>query len=190
MLLYELTEKGPDILATIEKDCKPFLSLIGGDISKYRMFRGMPFSRNSGNIFRKQIRLDDRRPMSTADIKHDRYNHFFQEVYGQPFRNSLFATGDRKMAKYYGYPFVVFPIGNFDWLWSKDVNDLALDIHFPPVAGFHNVPPTQEVIDDKLEFAGYRKNHDLPGAIKSGNEIMIRGKEYYAVRTAVSLKGK
>jgi len=190
MLLYELTEKGPDILATIEKDCKPFLSLIGGDISKYRMFRGMPFSRNSGNIFRKQIRLDDRRPMSTADIKHDRYNHFFQEVYGQPFRNSLFATGDRKMAKYYGYPFVVFPIGNFDWLWSKDVNDLALDIHFPPVAGFHNVPPSQEVIDDKLEFAGYRKNHDLKAAIASGNEIMIRGKEYYAVRTAVSLKGK
>ena len=190
MRYYELTEKteihidAMHIMQTISKNCKPFLKLIGSQVTTYPLYRGMEAASHPESITKKQVRLDNRRPMSSAQIKHDRYNLYFQEVFGAPFRNALFASGDRKMAQFYGYPFVVFPIGEFEFIWSPDVNDMALDIQWPQAGGWINVPPSQEAVDDKLEFAGYR-DRDLPQAIKSGNEIMIRCKEYYAVRTAV-----
>ena len=185
MRIIEVTDDTGWILKLIKKDCKPFLNLINNQINEYKLYRGLEAASHPESITKKQIRLNDRRPMSSAQEKHDRYNHYFEEVFGAPFRNALFASGDRAMAQFYGYPFVVFPIGEFEFIWSPDVNDMALDIQWPSVGGFVNVPPSQEVVDDKLEFAGYRKNIDLAQAIKSGNEIMIRGKEYYAVRTAV-----
>ena len=175
MKIAEATEIHTDaqwIMERLSKDCKPFLNLIGSQVTKYKLYRGMPFMKKADSMTKKQIRLDDRKPMSSAQVKHERYNHFFQEVFGQPFRNAMFATGSHKMAQYYGEPFMVFPIGKFDWLWSPDVNDMALDIQWPHIGGFGNVPPSQEAVDDKLEFAEYRMNHDLPKAIKSGNEIL------------------
>lgn len=171
------------IAQRIRENCKPFLKLIDNDVREYIMYRGMEFSIDP--IQRKKVRLDDRKPMSSSPIKHERYNHYFQEVFGAPFRNSLHTTGDVSMAEYYGDPFVIFPIGEFEFLWSPDVNDMTLDIRWPSVGGHINVPPSQEAVDDKLEFAGYRHNRDMAQAIKSGNEIMIRSKNYYAVKPAI-----
>jgi hypothetical protein len=188
MKIAEATEIHSDaqwIMERLSKDCKPFLNLIGSEVTKYKLYRGMPFMKKADSMTKKQIRLDDRKPMSSAQVKHDRYNHFFQEEFGAPFRNALFATGSFRMAQYYGAPFMVFPIGKFEWLWSPDVNDMALDIRWPAVGGQINVPPSQEVVDDKLPAYAYRHNYDLPKAIKSGNEIMIRCKEYYAVKKIV-----
>lgn len=189
--LTEATEIHTDalwIMETLSKDCKPFLNLIGSQVTKYKLYRGINTRRmreGMPSLIRKQIRLDDRRPMSSAQEKHDRYNHFFEEVFGAPFRNSLFATGSFKMAQFYGTPLMVFPIGEFDWLWSQDINDLALDIPWPAMGGFVNVPPSQEVVDRVLGEANYSINTNFTGAIESGNEIMIRCKEYYAVKPAV-----
>ena len=178
MRIVEVTE--PNIIETIKKDCKPFLQLINGDIMEYTLWRGMLQALPAG-IQRKDVRLDDREPLSSNPSKHEKFNNYFERAFGAPFRNSAHCTGKRKIAKMYGMAYVVFPIGKFDWVWSPKVADLTMDIVWPTPGGWTNVPPSQEVVDEKLSKAGYTKNKNLKAAIKSGNEIMIRCKEYYAV---------
>ena len=182
MRINELESDNKYILTAIEKDCQPFLNRIGKDIGNYPMFRGMEFHKNADNLIRKKVHLDDRTPMSSAKIKHDRYNAWFEDIFGEPFRNALFVSGGRDVARSYGEPFVVFPIGHFDWVWSTQVGDMAIDIRWPNMGGFINVPPNQEVVNSTLDNLDYNLNHDLKGAIKSSNEIMIRCEEYYAVK--------
>ncbi len=189
MKIIELIESEPtdrdEILKLIKKDCKPFLQRIGNKIGSYKLYRGMGFAENKDTIVRKSVRLGDRRPMSTAQSKHDRYNKFFVTMFGEPFRNALFVSGDEDMAKYYGEPYVIFPIGDFDWVWSTAINDIAMDIRWPDVNGWVNMPPDQITVDEKLGSLNYTINSNFIGAIKSGNEIMIRGKEYYATKIHV-----
>ena len=181
MKINEITDQKTTALKKIKADCKPFLKIIGYDINEYPLYRGM-----SGTGFQhKTVRLTNRSPMSTALTKHDRYNHYFEETFGQPFRNSMFASGSIQMAFFYGRVFRVFPIGNFDWLWSPQIEDIALDIKWPIIGGQHNVPPSQEAVNAKLDTLDYNMNSDIRGAIKSGNEIMIRCSEYYAVLESV-----
>ncbi len=180
MKITEITDDRKQILNIIKKDCKPFLQIIGNKIDTFVMFRGME-DIYSDPIVRKKVRLDDRKPMSSAPIKHERYNHYFEDTFGQPFRNSLHASGNQHMAEYYGDVFVIFPIGKFDWLWSPMINDMAMDIRWPMVGGQLNVPPSQEAVEEYLDTLNYNMNSDLKGAIQSGNEIMIRCKEYYAI---------
>jgi len=179
MKINEITVDRDYILNLIKKDSKPFLNRIGGDFSYYAMYRGM--ENETQPFIRKQVRLNDRKPMSSAQIKHARYNQYFEETFGQPFRNSLHVSGEREMAEYYGNVYVIFPIGNFDWLWSPEVKDMALDIRWPMVGGQINVPPSQDAVTDKLDTLDYHMNSDLKGAILTGFEIMIRCKEYYAI---------
>ena len=179
-LINEIKGSYPNILATIQKDCQFFINRVG-DIGKYPMYRGMD-STGKG-LIRKKVRLDNRNPLSSAQIKHERYNNYFEEMYGEPFRNALFASGSVDQAYNYGDVHVVFPIGEFSWLWSPVVGDMALDIHWPSLNphGFSNVPPSQELVDDVLSRSQYQIDSDLKGAIKSENEIMIRCDEYYAI---------
>ena len=180
--LLEAKVSAAGIVDRIEQDCQPYLQIIGDNVSAFPMYRGME---EHEMILRKQVRLDNRKPWSSAQIKHERYNQYFEDTFGQPFRNSLFVSGDYEMAAYYGAPYAIFPIGKFDWLWSPQVNDMALDIRWPPVGGHVNVPPSQEAVIDKLQTLDYNMNSDLKGAIVTGNEIMIRCKEYYALSQQV-----
>jgi len=148
------------------------------------IFRGM--EKEHKPFLKKKVRLDNRNPMSSAQIKHERYNNFFEEMFGEPFRNSLFVTGDYGQASHYGNIYMVVPIGHFDWMWSPDINDLALDIPWPSVGGHINVPPSQDTVDTILGNANYTINSNLGGAIQSGNEIMIRCDEYYAIAETLS----
>ena len=47
------------------------------------------------------------------------------------------------------------------------------------------MPPSQDVVDEKLGSLNYTINSNFIGAIESGNEIMIRCDEYYATKIAV-----
>jgi len=180
-LINEDTESHPNILAAITKDCQPFLSRLGGKLGDHPLYRGMNGDNALKGLTRKKVRLFDREPMSTARIKHERYNNYFEEMYGEPFRNSLFATGSIEQANYYGAVHAVFPIGEFSWLWSPIIEDMAIDIRWPSVGGFVNVPSSQKAVDDVLSRSQYQVDSNLKGAIESGHEIMIRCDEYYAI---------
>jgi len=112
MRIIELTEsvRLPHIRATIERECQPFINRVG-DIGKYPMFRGMDEdgTQKQQGLTKHKVYLDDRVPLSSAQIKHDRYNAYFEEMYGEPFRNAVFASGSQDQAASYGSVFVIFP---------------------------------------------------------------------------------
>ena len=132
-------------------------------------------------IQRKEVRLTNRTPHATDELRHERFNDFFSRKFGYPFRNSVFATGDSMDAAVYGNGIhVIFPIGDFDFLWSPYVRDMTYDLKWEPIGGFSHVPPSQDLVDKTLNNVEYQVT-DFKGAIISGKEIMIRCKEYYAV---------
>jgi hypothetical protein len=66
-------------------------------------------------------------------VIHDRINKFFVDKFGQPFRNAMFATSDHDTAFEYafggmetGETYVVFPVGDFDFIWSKRVSLISI----------------------------------------------------------------
>lgn len=170
------------LIELVNRDCKPYLEHIDNDIMRYQMYRGL--EKFGKNVFKKTARLDDRKPAATGQEKHDRINDYFEREFDHPYRNGVFASGDTSMAGTYGMVHVIFPIGNFEFLWSDSVNDMAYDIKWGSVGGFQNVPPSQEVVDNVMSTAGYTTGH-LQDAILSGNEIMLWCKEYYAVRRSI-----
>ena len=91
---------------------------------------------------------------------------WFIENFGAPYRNSVHVTGNIYQTEDYGSPFAIFPIGDFTFVWSPTVSDIAVDIKWPSVGGFQNVPPSQDIVDKGLTKADYR-NTDLKAAIQN-----------------------
>jgi len=169
----EMREKTIEL---IKKNCKPFLEAIDYDILKYKMFRGYTNS-NAATISTK-IRLDNRKPADMTIELHNLSNDYFQKNLGEPFRNAMFVTGFKDHASKYGTTFLIFPVGEFTFAWSPRVKDL-----FEAISGngwrFKHDLPADEFntwMDTKIF-----QNTDLKAAIKSRNEIMIRGPGYYGI---------
>jgi len=107
----------------------------------------------------------------------------------EPFRDAVFATGEAEMAAGFGALFSILPIGDFTFLWSPNVPDLATEFSGKTTNIFSHFfqilfsLDTSSNIDagDYIKKADYRTT-DLKAAINSGNEIMIFAKEYYAIR--------
>jgi len=168
-----------ELTQTLQRDCGPFLQAINNRVHNFRIYRGM-FKRVDGYT-KKQVRLDGRDPMSTSTTKHDQINTYFTNTFSEPFRNALFVSGDEKQAKSYGHTSIIFPVGDFTFLWAPEVHDMAITLagSWPVVNGW-NVPPKQPYTDELMSKYNYTTK-DFVGAIKSGQEIMIRCKEYYAI---------
>jgi len=181
MRYTELIEStsGDELTQILQRDCQPFLRAINNSVHNLRMYRGM-FERVE-SYTKKRVRLNDRDPMSTDKTKHVRINDYFTRTFGEPFRNALFVSGDEKQAGSYGKTSIIFPIGDFTFLWAPEVNDMAIKLagRWPMVQGYE-IPPKQEQADALLSRYNYT-TVDLVGAIMSGQEIMIRCKEYYAI---------
>lgn len=175
----------------IHKHCQPFLQQIKNPKDDI-LFRGMNIN---ADFIKKNVRLSNRIPVDMPDDVHKKLNQYFTMKYGAPFRNALFVTGDYDIAIEYGNVYAIFPIGNFKFLWSEHVHDLLnawneYDNGFDPETydptDMHDVKQKEEYKQYLKQFyteilkAGY-KTKDLRKAIKSGHEIMLRCKSYYAV---------
>jgi hypothetical protein len=189
MRLLEFEEKltPAAISAMIQKDCQPFLSAIGNEPIRNMLYRGMTGPRVP--IQKKQVHLSSRKPMTTNNEIHGLINDYFTRQFGEPFRNALFASGDRGHALGYGNKVLsIFPIGEFTFVWSPEMSDMY-DVTWPRPGGFSNVTPSQEMVDVTLEAYDYT-NKSFKSALRSGHEIMIRCNNYYAVQPAVVAEWK
>jgi len=174
--MYDFPEEEMQQYANlIKKDCQPYLQAIGGQVDQYEMYRGM---RHVHDAFSKRkVRLDQRYPKDSSHELHDYMNDHFYDTFGAEFRNAVFCTGSLSQVKEYGPEFAVFPIGNFEFLWSPKVEDM-----FKEWEDFE----IEENSDDPRQFiktriAGKYTNKNIKKAIDSKHEIMIRCNEYYAV---------
>jgi hypothetical protein len=168
-------------IAGIKKDCQPYLTQIDSDILQYPLYRGMGTAEQPA--LKKKVRLAGRKPMDTPDNVHSMLNNSFTQLFGAPFRDSMFASGSFHVTNDYGNLYLVFPIGDFEFIWSSDVVDLFSE-HGDYLNGIsQNTHPTldsQVVMTEWVHDLGYQ-NTDLQKAIQSHHELMIRCSGYYAI---------
>ncbi len=136
----------------------------------------------------------DRMPLNTTKLAHDLFDSYTLEKFGWKTRSdTLFVTGDYYRSMDYAYDqynvYLVFPIGNFKFVYSELVDDFY--------AGVEDIPEVEETIKNHQTYIPteeYRKdvytffdtleydNTQFESAIKSGNEIMLNCNNYYIIR--------
>jgi hypothetical protein len=113
----------PDrIIRLLKTDCKPFLKEYTGRF----LYRG---SSNTYGDIEKVIPKKNRRPLDTPLELHNIWNNAFKKKFGWNVRSEgVFVTGDDFQAGEFGaYVYLVFPIGEFKYVWSSKYKDISAD---------------------------------------------------------------
>lgn len=192
MQLKELFEsKSTNILKQLQRDCAPY---IDQNPFYLPLYRGMVLD-NEKTITKMQVNKQ-RSPTMSSMFYHEEYNKYFLKHFNKPYRScSVFSTGNKFQAKEYGDPFVIYPIGKFDFCWSPHMEDLFLleddYTRLEIYTNQHNIVPDdnngypaaviKQFISDTLDGLQYRENDNLHAAISSDNEIMVNCDYYYAI---------
>ena len=169
-------KKGRRIAKLIQKNCKPWFDSAGLGL----VFRGIEDSRP---ILKGKIR-SNRKPLETPSDFQEMADEIFSKLGFKALRkNSLFVSGDEIEAGAYGTnTYVVFPIGEFSFSWSKGIHDFYR--HFIADEIIRNFEKSNGEIS-KPKLADYLKksysDKNLLAAIESENEILIRTDTYYAI---------
>lgn len=183
------------ILALLKKDCAPFMKecVHGGFL--YRGITNMDESNlvmeyDEIEVYKKAVR-SDRLPLNTEKETQVLYDNWFEKKFGYRVRSeSMFCFGEdgREAARQYGRVFLVFPIGDFQYVWSPNVLDLQIhaESEYDGDADWDadDEPPKYELnepnVNALLSKARYKKT-GLRAALGSESEIMVRCKSYYAI---------
>lgn len=122
MRLFEMETSLAEVAELIKRDCQPYLNQIakyGGQI----LYRGLENTNNASFIIRNVRK--DRLPAGINVPLHQILVDIFKKLGFNANRdNSIFCTGDKNQATIYGIPYVIFPVGHFDFTWSPKVTDL------------------------------------------------------------------
>ena len=122
------------VVEFIEQNCQPVLREIATTKSATTwagrkspgtiqlLYRGI--KNQDDSIFISTVRKN-RNPKDTSDDFHQLFDNSFFKIFGwKPRSEGLFATGKMSDTKMYGLTFVIFPIGDFDFIYSEEISDL------------------------------------------------------------------
>ena len=129
------------------------------------------------SYYEKQTRTN-RKPRNTGKYEHDLVDEWFDAEFGMAARSmAVFCFGEmgRRDTRDYGSEAVIFPIGDFKYVWSPEVGDLYQALDFPD-----DRKSIDAYIETKLPTLKY-KTTDLNQAVKDDAEIMIMCKRYLAI---------
>lgn len=105
--------------------CQPYIQARGSldNCMTQPLYRGMQVNGET-TIYDSQ---PYREPKFMPIVLHHRIDQWFHDRYGHCFRsaNVVFCTGSRELAKEYDNVCAIFPIGEFKFVWSPKVSDLA-----------------------------------------------------------------
>lgn len=182
-------------LQQFEKDCAFLLNQLKGTGGSKLLYRGT----ESGGMADWEIR-DFRmraKPRDSSQNLHDRLNDFFVDLIGEPIRNWMFVTGSSADARGYGKPYIIFPIGEFEWVCNADVGKngisdmygttsyLAGKIFAADKENKYSCDQRQLMATDmlikKLPHTRWNVNERLEECIESTNEIHLKCKRYYKI---------
>jgi len=171
--LTEGIKSKKEILALIEKDCKPFLA----GWRKLKIDEFLLSGRQSKTFFAKKQVRKNREPVDTPLDIHKLLDDWFYKKFGVRSRsNAVFCSFDEKIANFYGKPFLVFPISKYKAVSSKIVEDL-FDLFYSDTDDIENEYSEHngEIIKllEKGKYTAKLTYHK--------NEIMVTCKEYYIV---------
>lgn len=199
-----------DIIIILKRDCKPILRVLKN--GKWFLWRGRPpkgFEKGFPKLDTKDILevtpRKDRKPTHTPLVDHIALNKAFNEKFGWNVRSeAVFATRKRTEAYIFGQPYLFFPVGKFEFVYSEKVEDLWRDwsqyryvewdkfegemLKKNPDYGMEIIAPEfqkkwEAGLVDKVakKLMKAYKNTGIKKAIDSGNEIAFRVKSYYIV---------
>lgn len=145
------------------RDCKPFWRDVKHLYNKRKfIFRGLETSQL---LIPRDVRTD-RRSRDTPTALHSVFDDYLFEKFGERFRSSaLFASTQRDVVEYYGTPFVIFPIGEYNSCFSPVSADIYSDGFSEKGAGgflyngYKKLGWNDQQLEDKLnEYRLYNPN--------------------------------
>jgi len=163
------------IFNLIDKDCKPFLKeLKGTNKLLWRGSQSVP-----EEIERKRVRKD-RKPRLLPWEIHKFLSDESKKFFGWDIRREgLFAVNNVFYARRWGEPVIIFPIGQFKYVWIKNV-DVLYSLYGKFEYGNIEEKNKKRILDIlKKDY----KAHNLRNYIKSttNGECIINCNEYYMV---------
>ena len=169
----DLTHRELQIVETLEQRCRPFLKDWKRCKSKKLLMSGR---KRVSSSFIGEIRKD-RRPYMTLTPVHNIMDDVFEEKFGYRARSqSLFCSTLWNVAEGYGNPFIIFPIGKYEIIWSDMIEDLYFIVGNKRSIEYSEA---QDIVNK------YQKGN-LCQALGTINEIMLLCDEYLAVNTESS----
>lgn len=177
------------LIEKLEKDCKPFLEKVKNlNNILVRQSKKAP----KGLYDLKTVHIN-RNPRDTPIFLHKKIDNYLEKKYGWKARsNGLFCWSTKKLSKVEKNPRValVFPIGNFDFLWNPEVSDLyqllvdiSLDLHYRRPEHLDKDKDFEKLWNALLEDKTLDEytNKNLEKALQTENEIIINCDRYYYV---------
>jgi len=122
--ITEAADKTPEneLLRLLTTQCKPFLKELKS--TKTLIWRGVA---QSIKEYRVIVPRKDRKPRDMPVFVSDMLDKAFQKHHGwKPRSTGVFTTTDYGNA--YDNPYLFFPIGKYKYLWSKEADDLYLEM--------------------------------------------------------------
>lgn len=178
----ELSPEHEFIVETIKRDCGPWLKKSNGFLAYrgYEHYLSNGFvkmvptpeeNKGTDDFLIGSVRTD-RHPKDSPPWLHDALNEYFKSKTGVPVRSaSLFCIGDRSIASNYASNvYCVFPIGDFNYTWSKLVADATDTFYIGPNQGCQLSEAGGDLnIQIDKAFAKYLKENNLE-AYDSAND--------------------
>ena len=132
----------------------------------------------------------NRQPSDTSLATHEVINEWFRERFGWGARSEVvFGEGRYNIAASsssidYGPTFIIFPVGDFKYVWSEDVSDLYRTLGAKMLDKPTMTDERKENIWKFLDSAEYRSTGLREALATYNSEIMIHCREYIAIPAA------
>jgi len=179
---YNLSPRMIEFCMDVRRDCQPYLQANPDPIFGDPLFRGI---RTEKEFVDEPTKIKTGRdPVNSPAIIHQEANVYFIDKFKQPFRNALFCTGNDIEATGYGAEFIIFPKGDFQFIWSPVISDFFTA--YEDFGEAYKKTPNYSASDLQHDFVeaiiigkGKYTSKNLLAAIRSGHEIMISCDSYH-----------
>jgi hypothetical protein len=190
-----------NLAQVILRDCKPYLQMMNyGAVTSTNwgktftwLYRGMEAAYATSRPWENYIEpisvRTDRRPRDTNQILHQIIDDWQAENLGFRGRTAgLFVSGSMSTSGDYGLPYVVFPIGQFNYYWAERVRDMATSAGECAGSAWKTpdpelIPEITQEIQNMLAKAEWHKNEGMQLYLNTyrRNEMVLDCKQFYIV---------
>jgi hypothetical protein len=156
------------------------------------LYRGIKKIHNEErSMFMLRSRRKDRKPRNSATELHNLFDDVFNEIFHwKPRSSGIFCTTDYQTATFYGYSYIVFPVGKFRYIYGENVRDtIDLPGQVLKKMGHYNIKNWQDptFVKELKEFVKENfTDKNLEGLLSkaSDTEVILDCDEYYCLRRA------
>jgi hypothetical protein len=163
----------------IKKDCSKFIKDIKGSKGTLNRIDSYLGGNDRKNAVIKKKTRNNRRIMDTSKEISIEIDNLFKKKFGWKARteNVVFCWGIPFSSPEINSGFLIFPAGNYKYLWSPEVNDLYNIFHYAL-----DFPKENQLDKFKELFLNSYTNKNIKKAVVSFNEIMVGCNYYYMIR--------